>query len=66
MLGTRKKTFLSTSNVRILQSVWSTCLKLFAYVLLVVLGKILQLKVQKTIFFSFGLLKLEMANLRYF
>jgi hypothetical protein len=66
----KRKTFLSTSNVIISQPVWSSFLKLFAHVLLVVKGKILRLKVPKMLFFflffSSGLLELEMAVLGCF
>jgi hypothetical protein len=47
-----KKTFLS-------QSMQSPFVKLFAHVLLIVYGKILQLKMQRNNFISFGLLELK-------
>jgi uncharacterized membrane protein len=47
VLGTKKKSFLSISNVIISQFVWSTFAILFAYVLFIVEGKILRLKVEK-------------------
>jgi hypothetical protein len=61
-----KKTFISTSNIIISQSVRSNVMKLFAHVLLVVYCKILRLKVQKSEKNSFELLELEMADLERF
>jgi hypothetical protein len=61
-----EKTFLSTSNIIISQTVWSNVAKLFAHVLLVVLCKILWLKVKKSEKNSFELLELEMADLECF